>query len=917
MPDWKQEVRKRLPSRGLSPAREAEIVDELAQDLSDRYQEQRAEGASEEGAYRALIAELDSGQLSEDLVRACGRYTEPVSAGGGGSGSLWASFARDLKYAARALRASPGFTTVAVLSLALGIGANTAIFQLIDAVRLRALPVPHPEQLAIVKIANRDWAQGRFNGNNPMLTNPQWEQIRDHQQAFSGIFVFGDETFNMADGGEVRKARGLWLSGEAFQVLGINAAAGRLLIPSDDRRGCGTPAAVLSYPFWQRQFGGQTSAIGRTLNLEGHQVEIVGVTPPNFFGLNTGKSFDVAIPLCADGVLHDADNRRLDNTYYWWLSTLGRLKPGMTLESANAQMAAISPTVFGATIPTKYNQENAKKYVQYRLGTFPGASGISNLREEYADPLYLLLAVAALVLLIACANLANLLLARASAREHEIAVRLALGASRGRLIRQLMTESLLLSVTGALIGLSFAGTVSAFLLNYISTEVDPVFIQLALDWRMFGFTAGLAILTCLMFGLAPAIRATRLSPQSVMTASGRGLTANRERFGMRRMLVVSQVALSLVLLVGALLFVRSLTKLMAVDAGFKTDGVVIASLDMSRLNTPMEARNEYQRQVLERVRATPGLQDTAMTSISPMSGSGWNQNIIVNGEKLKSSYMSRVTPGYFKALGVAMLNGRDFTERDNTTSRAVAIVNERFVQKYLTGQNPLGRTFQIEMPPGEPQPEYEIVGLVKDTKYYELREDDLPIVFFPEAQDPKPDPWVEMVVHSDLPLQDVTARVKNTLTEINPGIAFEFHVLQTQIHDGLLRERLMATLSGFFGFLAVVLAMVGLYGVISYMVVSRTNEIGIRMALGADRGKILSMIMREAGTLVAVGIVFGGVAAVIAARAASALLFGLKPHDPATLLIAAITLTTVGAVASLLPAQRAAKLDPMEALRQE
>ncbi len=625
-----------------------------------------------------------------------------------------------MRYATRSLRKSPSFTAVAILSLALGIGANTAIFQLIDAVRLRPLPVSNPGELAVIKIANHDWWQGSFNGNNPEFTNPIYEQIRDRQEAFFGVFAFGDTSFNLASGGEVQNARTLWLSGNTFNVLGLTPSAGRLLSPSDDQRNCGSVPVVLSYSFWQRQFGGDASAIGKTLTLDGHPVDIVGVTSAKFFGLNTGSNFDVAVPLCAEPILHGTEHPQLDSRFNWWLSVMGRLKPGWNIKRATAQLNSISPSLFAATIPERYNPESAKKYQEYRLAAYEGASGVSNLRDEYGDPLYLLLGVAALVLLIACANLANFLLARASAREHDIAVRLALGAGRARLVRQLLTESMLLAIVGALLGLSVAGTVSRFLLSYISTQSDPIFVVLGLDWRMFAFTASLAVITCLIFGLLPALRATRLSPHQVMNTSARGNTAGRERFSLRRLLVISQVALSLVLLVGALLFERSLNKLLAVEAGFQTDGVLVTSVDYSRLKIPIEQRHEYLRRMLERVRSTPGLENAATTVISPMSGNAWRQNIIINNEKKKdSSFMTCVSPGYFKTLGTPMLNGRDFSYADG--NRAMAIVNENFVRKYMPGANPIGSSFEIDVDPNQPKISYEIVGLVKDTKYRALR----------------------------------------------------------------------------------------------------------------------------------------------------------------------------------------------------
>jgi predicted permease len=426
-------------------------------------------------------------------------------------------------------------------------------------------------------------------------------------------------------------------------------------------------------------------------------------------------------------------------------------------------------------------------------------------------------------------------------------------------------------------------------------------------------------LTCAIFGLTPALRATRVEPVTVLKSTGRGMTAGRERFGLRRALVVSQVALSLVLLVGALLFVRTLRNLLTLDPGFQQQGVVVADLDLSRLTLAPERRQPFKRELLDRVRAVPGIDSAADASIVPVSGNSWNNNVTVEGsDKLKGTpNFNRVTPGYFKTLRTPLLAGRDFDDHDTATSPYVAIVNQTFVSKILEGANPLGVRIHQETYQGRPAPTYSIVGLVKDTKYQDLREEPRPIVYVVAAQDDKPDLGAQFLIHSNLPMATVLPSVKQALSSASPDIALEFHELSTQIRDSLLKERLMATLSGFFGFLAALLATVGLYGVISYTVARRTNEIGIRMALGAQRGNVVGMIMREAGFLLAIGIAIGAALSLAAARTATSLLFGLKPHDPATLGLAVIALAAVAAAASFLPAHRASRLDPMAALREE
>jgi predicted permease len=498
-------------------------------------------------------------------------------------------------------------------------------------------------------------------------------------------------------------------------------------------------------------------------------------------------------------------------------------------------------------------------------------------------------------------------------------VRLSLGASRGRLIRQLLAESLLLAVAGAALGALLSQALSRGMVVFLSTENAHIFVDLHADWRVLGFTSALAILTCAIFGLTPALRATRVAPVVVLKSTGRGMTAGRERFGLRRALVVSQVAMSLVLLVGALLFVRTLRNLLTLDPGFQQQGVLVTSVDLSRLNLAAERRQGFKRELLDRVRAIPGVDSAADASIVPISGNSWNDNIFVEGsEKLKGTpNFSQITPGYFRTLRTPFLAGRDFDDHDTATSPKVAIVNETFVSKILNGANPIGVRIRQETYQGRPTPTYEIVGLVKNTKYRDLREEPRSIVYVVNAQDDRPDLYAQFLIHSNLPISAVLPSVKQVLSEASPEIALEFRELTTQIRESLLKERLMATLSGFFGFLAALLATVGLYGVISYTVARRTNEIGIRMALGAQRRNVVGMIMREAGLLLAIGIAIGAALSLAAARTATSLLFGLKPHDPVTLGLAVVALAAVAAAASFLPAHRASRLDPMAALREE
>jgi len=915
MPDWKEEIQARLSRAGLKLAREPEIVEELSQHLDDRYQELCRSGLAEAEASRAALAEFSEKELRQQFSHREYAYSQPPVLGaetGSALGALW----QDLRYAARLFRANPVFTAAAIISLALGIGANTAIFQMLDAVRLRLLPVRDPQQLVRIKIPESHGRTGDFNGPYADLTYPQFEQIRERQQGFSGMFAWSVDSFNLNRGGEVHKSNGLLVSGDFFNVLGVGAALGRVLEPGDDRPGCGSPVAVLGYGFWQRQYGGKASVLGGTLTLNGRPFQIVGVTPAGFFGLEIGRAFDVAVPLCADSLLNPEDHR-LARRSNWWLCAIGRVKPGWPPAKVNAQLQAISPAVFRETVPPSYAAGEVKHYLGFRLGALPAYNGVSELRSDYETPLWLLLGIAGLVLLIACANLANLMLARASVREREIAVRLALGAARGRLLRQLLTESLFLSAIGALLGLGVAGVTSRFLVRYLSTLEYHVVLNLGTDWRMLAFTAALAAITCLLFGLTPALRAVRTPPAVAMNTAGRGLTATRERFGARRILVVCQVALSLVLVVAALLFVRSLHKLLTLDAGFQRTGILVADADFTRLNIPSAQRLEFKRELLERIRALPGVEGAAIAMNVPLGGNFSNNNIFINGEKKEPADLNQVSDHFFSTMGTPLLAGRDFDNRDSLNSPAVAIVNQAFVQKYFPGSNPLGKTFRVGDSPDQPHPLTEIIGVAKNTKYDDLRKDFPPISYSPAAQDREPDPDARMLVRSTLGLGSLMEEVKTAIAQTNPTIDLQFRVFAEQIQEGLLRERLLAMLSECFGFLAGLLASIGLYGVISYMVARRTGEIGIRMALGATRRDIVAMVMGEAGTLLAAGLAVGAVLSLFAARAAAALLYGLKPDDPLTLIASAVILAAAAATASFLPAQRAARLDPIVALREE
>lgn len=896
--------------RGLLHKRKAEM--ELDDELSDFVERATTDGMkrgmSREEAQRAARLELGGIEPVKENVRAVS-WEAHVEA-------LWT----DLKFGARLLRFNLMFAAAAILSLALGIGANTAIFQLLDAVQMRALPVKNPENLAGVKIMPRNGASGEFSSRYPDLTYALWEQIRKQQEGFSNIAAWSPARLNISPSGEVHNVEGLWVSGDFFETLGVKPAVGRMLSTSDDQPGCGGAGVVLSDSFWQREYGGSADVIGRNIRLNRHPFPIIGVARGNFHGVETGRYFDLAAPLCAEAIV-DGEEAMLPLHDGWWLATIGRLRPGWTIERTTAQLRALSPGIFQETLPEVFNPAQAKHFLEYKLGAYPAGTGVSELRVTFANPLWLMLALAGLVLVIASVNLTSLLLARASAREKEMGMRLAIGASRGRLMRQLLAESLLLAGIGAAIGAALAQSLSRVMIASLSTRHDPLFVDLGMDWRVLGFTIGLAFLTCILFGLAPAMRGTRLEPGSVLKEGGRGSTGGRTGFGLRRVLVVSQIALSLALLIAALLFTKSLGKLANVDAGFQENGILAADLDFTTLKLPEERRIAFSQELLDRVRAIPGLDSAALADIVPLSGNMENHDILpgISSPPKEDSPVAgfdTVSPGYFKTLETPILAGRDFNEHDEIGAPLVTIVNQQFAAKIAKTANPVGTVFRIRRMNKIYGP-YEIVGMVKDTKYGDLREDPLPIVYLPEGQAMHPGNDAQVVIRSRLPLAELLPAVKTSANEASAGLDVSFYPLHEKIEEGLLRDRLMAQLSGFFGALAVLLAVIGLYGVISYSVARRRNEIGIRMTLGATRNSILGLVLRESVVLLAIGLPIGAGLAVSGSSMVSSMLFGLKAYDAMTIAMAMAMLAAIALLGSYLPALKASRLDPMDALRHE
>jgi putative ABC transport system permease protein len=829
----------------------------------------------------------------------------------------------DLRYALRMLRLHPGFALVAILSLAIGTGANAAIFQLLDAVRLRSLPVRAPEELVELRIDDMTHARGNWMRDRA-LTNPLWERIRTEREAYSGLLAWADEPLEVSPNGQSRRIAGLWVSGHFFRVLGVPAQLGRVFTSADDHRGCGLGAGVVvSDGFWRRELGGDLSIVGRQLSFGRHRVEVIGVAARRFSGLEVGKTFDVAMPICAEPAWH-GENSRLDSGTVWWLTVMARRKPGVSIEQAAAEMQARSAAIFEASLRPGYPQESVAPFLAMKLVTVPALNGLSHVREEYSRPLVFLFAITAFVLLIACTNIAHLMLGRTRARQKEMAVRLAVGASRTRLARQLLTESLALALAGVAIGLVLARVLARVLPSFPATDSGRIFLDLSFDGRTFVFAAALLIVTCLVFASVPALKLMRIDAGASLTSVSRGGTMDRDKVGARRALLASQIALALTLLVGTLLFVRSLRSLRTIDPGFERHGLVVATLSESDPKLSPERAVSVHRALLEEIRATRPVDAAAEVMVVPLTGGNWNNRAWVDGSDAAHARVvmrNMVGTEYFSTLKTPLVDGREFDEHDLLpSSRTVAVVNEAFTRDFGLGAGAIGQRFWVEGTPFEPRTAYEIVGIVKNTKYADLREDVQPAMFLPLsslALQRLESGGGSVVIRSSAPSEVVMSSIRTKLAASAPEVRYSFRVLDTIVAESLLKERLMATLGGVFGLLAVILTALGLYGVTTYGVAQRTREIGIRMAMGAEPQGIVFLILRETGIVLALGLGAGMLLTLAGARAAAALLFGVDPHDPLSLFIAGCAVALVAAAASYLPARRAANVDPIIALHQD
>ena len=861
---------------------------------------------------------VEQGMTREEAQREARRRFGRTSAIGEGTRdadvSEWLdSVVRDVQYAVRSLRASRGFTIVALLSLALGIGANTAIFSIINALMLRALPVQAPDRLVLVKDAS---------ASKSVFTNPLWEQVRDHQDALDDVLAFGDAQFDLAQSGEMRGIDGYWVSGSFFGALGVRAALGRTIVNADDTPGCPAVAAV-SHAYWQGALGSDPAIVGRTLTFDGHRVEIVGVVDERFTGLERGRSPQVYVPLCANAIFDGA--AFLAHRSRWFLQVVGRLRDGETAAQANARLARSSPAWFSATIPTGWSTANTQDYLSRKLDVAASLDALSQLRGSYSGALFVLMAIVGVVLLIACANVANLSLARAAGRQRELAVRVALGAGRGRVMRQLFTEGLLLSIVGGAAGTFLAWWGSRVLVSLLSTSREVVTLDLTVDPQVLAFTLAVSVATALLFGLAPAWRAARVDPHVALAARGRGIVGGEGRghgrFRVGQLLVAAQVALSLVLLTCAALLLASFRSMAKMPAGFEANGVLVVE---AKLRTDAERRADglvVQRRLLDRIRAIPGVDDASTAFTTPLGNRGWNDLMQVRGldferQEDAETYINLVSDGYFETLGMRLLAGRDFSPTDRPGTPMVAIINETAARRFFPARDAVGESFALKRGDGA-SPAYEVVGVVSDAKYGSLRDAAPPTAFLAMMQDTSYGDEVNVIVRTGGTTPDIRAAIGRAFAEGAPRATIAFRPLSVQVADAMRSERLLAALSVFFGVLALALATIGLYGTMSYHVARRRREIGIRLALGAARTRVMREVLTEVGEVLALGVVLGVAGALAGTRLVEGFLFGVTPRDPAMLAASVSVLVAVSLLAGWFPARRASRMDPMQTLRMD
>jgi predicted permease len=905
-----------IPLRLRSLFRRREVDLELAEELRDHIQQKTAayaaSGMNPQNARRAALLELGGVARVAEECREARRVA-------------WIqNLLQDLRYGLRMLRKNPSFTAIAVLTLALGIGANTAIFSLVNAVMLQSLPVRNPEQLVVPRWSSHGWPRAGTssfgdcvdrggpipNSGLCSFSYPLFKEIRAQKEIFSGVAAFaGPAQLDLSGNGTASMASGELVSGDYFQTLGVGAAIGRTLEPSDEQPGA-APVVVLNYGYWQSAFGGAAGAVGKAIRLNGVAFTVVGVTDPRFTRLTPGKSLDMWLPLTQlvplglpwGGISLEAGN--------WWLTLVGRLKPGTRPGQAEAAVSLLfrNETLHGEKPAFKESDDP-------RVSLLPAQKRLAGFRADYGEPLYLLMAAVGIVLLIACANVAGLMLARARAREKEIAVRLALGAGRGRVIRQLLTESVLLSAAGAVLGVLVAFWGAGGLAGFLSANsYHPMELDLHPDTIVLLFTVGLTLLTGIGFGLAPALRGARINVAPALKENSGSLSAashvGSRRFGLGNSLVVAQVALSMVMLIGAGLLLRTLEKLKSINPGFDTRNILLFSVDPTLAGYKQENIQNVYNELEWRLAALPGVVSASYSSGALLDGGSWSSDVHLRGQAEKGRVdvqMLAVGPDFFETMRIPLLKGRTFRATDAHSTQMVAVMNQTLARKFPESRDPFGLDLMWS------DHQMEIVGVVADTKYDRLQKEDEPTLYIPLKSGE-----VTFALRTAPAPTTLIPAVRHIVNEVDENLPVFGVRTQSQTIDRLLfNERLVARLSSLFGLLALVLTCIGLYGLLSYEVARRTREIGIRAALGAQQRDVLRMIVGQGLSLVSFGALIGMVAAFGVTRYLQSLLFGVRPTDPITFLFVCVTLAVVALLACYIPARRAMRVDPMIALRYE
>jgi putative ABC transport system permease protein len=897
MPDFKVEIRARLAKIGLSPVREAEIVEELSQHLEDEYERALSCGTSEEEARQQVLEQLNTPDLLQrELKHVERRGSEnPIELGTEGKINVFADLGQDLRYGLRTLAKNPAFTSIAIVALALGIGANSAIFSVVDAVLLRPLPFKKPEQLVML------WENATHLGfpkNTPSPANfLDWQK---QAGAFTGMAAMVERSFNLTGVGEPERLDGRRVSANLFDLLGVRAVLGRTFVPDDDRPG--SHVVLLSYSLWQRRFGSDPSVIGRALALNGESYTVIGIMPrfvqlPGFANRNDQLWLPIAFP--------PEEAAQRGNHF---LEVIARMKPGITLKQAQAEMETIA-----ARLAQQYPDYNT------RLGAV-----VVPLHEEVVGDikpaLLILLGAVGFVLLIACANVANLLLARAAVRQKEIALRLALGASRSRLTRQFLTESVLLAMFGAGLGLLLALGGIRILKTFIPATISQV-QTINIDARVLIFTGLVAVLTGIAFGLAPALQASHLNLNDTLKEGGRDAGGGRKGNRLRGLLVIGEVAVSFVLLIGAGLLINSFFHLRNLEPGFRADHLLTMKVDLSEVKYPdRERRAAFFDEVIRRVGALPGVQSAAVAGNLPLTYNGDSMNISVEGvpdpppDQRPDVIFRAIGPGYFSTMGISIIRGRDFTDQDKADSKNVVVISEKNAQHFWPGQDPIGRRLR----PGSSTsntPWREVIGIVKDVRQNDFIAPPKMQMYFTYRQlkDLAPN---ALVIRTSIEPLSLAASARDAIWSVDKDqTVADIDTMEHIVAEAVARQRFSMLLLGLFATLALLLASVGIYGVMTYSVAQRTHEIGIRIALGARRADVLQMTIKQGLRLVGAGMILGLAAAFILTRVLESLLFGISATDPVTFFGISLVLLAVAILASYIPALRATKVDPIIALR--